>query len=123
MLIDIGGLGRRRVACHGVALGAFGAHALGDSVSPERLATWRTGATYHLVHALAIGVASVVQSMGWNSRLAGTLFLTGTVLFCGSLYALVLLDLPILGAVAPLGGLAFIGGWGALAWAGVRASG
>ena len=94
----------------GVALGAFGAHGLEDAVSPDRLETWRTGAQYHLAHALAAVVA------GWlGAPRAAGLFLTGIVLFSGSLYALVLLDLAVLGAVAPVGGLAFIAGWAALA--------
>ena len=100
-----------------VALGAFGAHALADAVAPARLDTWRTAASYHLVHALA-GVAAGLLA-GWRPSRAATwaarLFVAGVVLFSGSLYALVLLDLAVLGAVAPLGGLAFIAGWLALA--------
>ena len=101
-----------------VAAGAFGAHALADAVSPERLATFRTGASYHLVHALATCTAALVATLvpGRAVRTAGWLFVAGTVLFAGSLYALVLLDLPVLGAVTPLGGVAFIAGWLALAW-------
>lgn len=98
-----------------VGLGAFGAHGL--DVSPERLETWRTGASYHLGHALA-GVAAGVVGGLRSSRLAvvaGRLFVAGAVVFGGSLYALVLLDLPILGAVAPVGGLLMIGGWAVLA--------
>ncbi|WP_420455507.1 DUF423 domain-containing protein [Rubrivirga sp.] len=100
-----------------VALGAFGTHGLADAVSPDRLATWRTAAQYHLVHALAAVGAGVLAAMRGSSsaRWAGWLFLAGVVLFSGSLYALVLLDLGVLGAVAPLGGLAFVAGWGALA--------
>ena len=100
-----------------VALGAFGAHALRAAVSPDRLGTWQTGASYHLAHALAAGVAGVVAA--WTGARAavwaGRLFLIGIVLFSGSLYALVLLDLGVLGAVAPVGGAAFIAGWIALA--------
>jgi len=101
----------------GVALGAFGAHGLQDAVTPERLATWRTGAQYHQIHALAgvaAGVLAALRSSG-AARWAARLFLTGIVLFSGSLYALVLLDAAVLGAVAPLGGLSFIAGWAALA--------
>ncbi len=100
-----------------VALGAFGAHGLEDAVTPDRLDTWRTGAQYHLAHALAAVVAfglAAVRSAG-AARWAGRLFLAGVALFSGSLYALVLLDLPVLGAVAPLGGLSFVAGWAALA--------
>ena len=100
-----------------VAAGAFGAHALREAVPPERLATWQTAAHYHLVHALALVAVGLAAAHipGGLVRAAGWLFLAGTVLFAGSLYALVLLDLPVLGAVTPLGGGAFIAGWGCLA--------
>ena len=105
-----------------VALGAFGAHALEGTVTPARLETWQTAAAYALGHAAPALIASAMA--GWtNSRSAlwaARLFLVGTVLFSGSLYALVLLDLPILGAVAPLGGASFIAGWLALGWSGWR---
>ena len=106
-----------------VALGAFGAHGLEEAVSADRLATWRTGATYHLAHALAAALAGGLAALGLSEAAlwAGRLFLAGVVLFSGSLYALVLLDLPVLGAVAPLGGLCFIAGWAALALAAWRA--
>lgn len=101
-----------------VATGAFGAHGLVSLVTPERLATFRTGASYHLAHALAVVLAALVAAHvpGRAVRAAGWLFIAGTVLFSGSLYALVLLDLPVLGAVTPLGGVAFIAGWLALAF-------
>ncbi len=101
-----------------VATGAFGAHGLTSLVTPERLATFRTGASYHLAHALATVLAALVSVHvpGRAVRAAGWLFLAGTVLFSGSLYALVLLDLPVLGAVTPLGGVAFIAGWLLLAY-------
>ena len=98
-----------------VALGAFGAHGLRDAVAPERLEVWRTGASYHLAHAmLGVFAAYWGRESVW-ARHAAVLFLAGTVLFSGSLYALVLLDVPVLGAVTPLGGIAFIAGWVALA--------
>ena len=105
-----------------VALGAFGAHGLEGAVPPDRLATWRTGATYHLAHAVAAVLAGTLAALGGGRAAvwAGRLFLAGVALFSGSLYALVLLDLPVLGAVAPLGGLALIAGWGALALAARR---
>ncbi|MEM6327571.1 MAG: DUF423 domain-containing protein [Bacteroidota bacterium] len=103
-----------------VALGAFGAHALAEAVPPERLETWRTASVYHLVHTLALGLAGVMGRLGWRTGAARGLFLVGIVLFCGSLYALVLLDQPLLGAVAPVGGVAFIAGWAALAVASWR---
>ena len=100
-----------------VALGAFGAHGLEGAVAPDRLATWRTGAQYHLAHALAAVVAFALAAFRASgaARWAGRLFVVGVALFSGSLYGLVLLDAPVLGAVAPLGGLALIAGWAALA--------
>lgn len=98
-----------------VALGAFGAHGLADAVSPERLATWRTASSYQLAHAVALAVVALAIRSGWNVRVSGVLFVLGTVLFSGSLYLLVLLEMPILGAVAPIGGVSFIAGWLALA--------
>ncbi|MDX1420589.1 MAG: DUF423 domain-containing protein [Rubricoccaceae bacterium] len=105
-----------------VAAGAFGAHALEGAVPDERLATWATAAHYHAVHALALvatGAAAARLAGSWM-RAAGWLFAVGIVLFAGSLYLLVWLDLPALGAATPLGGVAFLAGWGCLgagAWA------
>lgn len=100
----------------GVALGAFGAHGLEGAVTAERLATWQTAAQYHQVHALAGVAAGALAALRRSgaARWAARLFLAGVALFSGSLYALVLLDAGVLGAVAPLGGLAFIAGWVAL---------
>ena len=100
-----------------VAMGAFGAHALSETVTPDRIETWRTGAHYHLVHALALVAVGLVAAHR-DGRLvytAGWLFVAGTVLFAGSLYALVLTDTAVLGAITPLGGVAFIAGWLCLA--------
>lgn len=102
-----------------VAAGAFGAHGLEGRVSPERLATFETGVQYHLVHALAllfVGWAAT-QWPGWQVQGAGYLFIAGILIFSGSLYVLVLTDTLWLGAITPLGGIAFIVGWGLLAWA------
>lgn len=97
----------------GVAGGAFGAHALEDLVTAERLATWGTGTAYMQMHALAlIGLAVAGTSASHRALdVAGGCFTAGMVLFTGSLWLLVLLDLPILGAVTPLGGLCFLVGW------------
>jgi uncharacterized membrane protein YgdD (TMEM256/DUF423 family) len=92
----------------GVAAGAFGAHALKGAITPERLATWNTGAHYHLLHAI---VLLLLATAAPRRRGAFSLFTAGIVLFSGSLYALVLLDLPVLGAVTPFGGVALILGW------------
>lgn len=89
------------VAALGVAAGAFGAHALGEH---PRLETWKTAANYHLLHGIALCLPGL-------PRLTRALLLGGTVVFAGSLYLLVLLDQPWLGAVTPLGGVALIAGW------------
>ena len=101
-----------------VALGAFGAHGLANRVTPERLDVYKTGVLYHMVHALALFAASwaATQWPGWPVHTAGYLFLAGIVLFSGSLYLLVLTDTAWLGAITPLGGVAFIAGWVLLAW-------
>ena len=102
----------------GVAFGAFGAHALRGRLSPEMLAVFETGVRYHVVHALAVIAAAwaahaAPQAAG--PRWAGAMFALGVLLFSGSLYLLVLTGVTTWGAVTPLGGLAFIAGWIALA--------
>lgn len=105
-----------------VAAGAFGAHALRARLAPELLAAFETGARYQMVHALAVLAAAWVSSRapGPAGPLAGWLFVGGTALFSGSLYALALTGARGLGAITPAGGLAFLAGWLALAWAAVR---
>ena len=102
-----------------VAIGAFGAHGLKARVTPDLLAVFETAARYHLVHALAIvAVAWAAERFpGHCVTAAGWLFFAGILLFSGSLYLLVLTGARGLGAVTPLGGLAFIAGWIALALA------
>jgi uncharacterized membrane protein YgdD (TMEM256/DUF423 family) len=101
----------------GVALGAFGAHGLRGRLSPEMLAVFETGVRYHLYHALAIlATAAVMPRLdGRAVVVAGWSFATGIVLFSGSLYALALSGVTTLGAITPLGGVAFIAGWISLA--------
>jgi len=102
-----------------VAAGAFGAHALRARLSPDLLAAFETGARYQMYHALALlAVAWLAAAKpGANSVVwAGGLFLLGTVVFSGSLYALALTGQRWLGAITPLGGIAFLAGWGCLAW-------
>lgn len=103
----------------GVVFGAFGAHALEARLTAERLATFETAVRYQMLHALAILAAALLG--GERAILAGILFLAGTALFSGSLYVLVLTGVRWLGAITPLGGVAFIAGWGVLALAGLRA--
>ncbi len=102
-----------------VAAGAFGAHALKGSLSPAALATFDTAVQYQTFHALALCVVAWVHGR-WRGRvfatLAGALFVAGTLLFCGSLYAVSLAGLAGAAALAPFGGGALIGGWGCLAW-------
>jgi uncharacterized membrane protein YgdD (TMEM256/DUF423 family) len=100
-----------------VAAGAFGAHALRTRLSPDLLAVFETAARYQMYHALGlVAVAWVVTRWPgpWPMR-AGWLFVAGTVLFSGSLYALALTGVRWLGAITPLGGLGFLAGWLCLA--------
>jgi uncharacterized membrane protein YgdD (TMEM256/DUF423 family) len=96
----------------GVLLGAFGAHGLKNVVTdPHLLEVWETGARYHLFHALALlGVAAHPS----QPKLAGWMFVVGIVLFSGSLYTMTLTGHRWLGAITPIGGLAFVAGWVAL---------
>lgn len=107
-----------------VILGAFGAHALKARFSPEALAWWQTGVEYHGMHALALvacGIALRVYGGGPLFAVAGILFAAGILLFSGSLYLLAWTGIRALGAVTPLGGLAFIAAWMALGAAVLRA--
>lgn len=116
----------------GVAAGAFGSHALRAKRSPERLATFEIAVRYQVWHALALfavvvvgsvpfGTGSPSASLGWQATAAGWLFVAGTILFCGSLYALTLTGERRWGAVAPVGGVCFLLGWAALALAALSA--
>jgi uncharacterized membrane protein YgdD (TMEM256/DUF423 family) len=106
-------------AAAAVAAGAFGAHALKARFGPELLAVWETAARYQMYHALALlALGPIAQAWGGGRalRAAGWLFVVGTVLFSGSLYLLVLTGSRGLGALTPVGGVAFIGGWLCVAW-------
>jgi len=111
-----------------VALGAFGAHGLKGMMASlddgaQRLAWWETASRYHLAHALALGLVAVlgarlpgvpaVQFSGWAMQ-------AGVVLFSGSLYAMTLSGVRVLGAVTPLGGLCLLAGWAALGVAALK---
>lgn len=105
-----------------VALGAFGAHGLKTRLSPELLAVWHTGVDYHVYHALAllaVGLLAREQPLGLLSA-AGTCFALGVLLFSGSLYALALSGVRVLGAITPFGGLLFLLGWACLFAAVIR---
>ncbi|EGK73266.1 hypothetical protein METUNv1_00439 [Methyloversatilis universalis FAM5] len=103
-----------------VVLGAFGAHALKARLDEPMLTVWQTAVQYHFWHALALGLIGLLalhlRDACWLMR-AGWLMLAGLLLFSGSLYAMALTGTRALGMVTPFGGLAFIAGWLALAWA------
>ena len=100
-----------------VAAGAFGAHALRGRLTPEYLGVFETAARYQMYHALALlAVAwTITRGSGSTAQWAGWLFVIGTVLFSGSLYGLALTGIRWLGAITPLGGVAFLAGWLCLA--------
>lgn len=106
------------IALAGVAAGAFGAHTLRDILTPDRLEVFETAVRYQMYHAFALFVA------GWATEKfemaqfikAGWMFLAGVALFSGSLYILVATEIRWMGAVTPVGGMAFLAGWFFLAW-------
>ena len=102
----------------GVAAGAFGAHGLRSRLSPDMLAVFETAVRYQMYHVFALLITAAVMARVGDARLlaiAGWSFITGVVLFSGSLYALALTGISGLGAITPLGGLAFLVGWACLA--------
>ena len=100
-----------------VALGAFGAHAMKDSYDEASIQTFEVGARYQMYHALALVACGALQAQGFWTKPAAVLFALGTALFSGSLYGLALADVPWLGPVTPIGGVAFLAGWITLAFA------
>jgi uncharacterized membrane protein YgdD (TMEM256/DUF423 family) len=102
-----------------VILGAFGAHALTDFVSPEDLNSAKTGINYQMFHSIAIFIAGMIYRHYPNKKIlwASYFFVIGIILFSGSLYAIVLMkaaDVPINSVIAmltPLGGISFVVGW------------
>ncbi len=109
----------------GVAAGAFGAHGLHGRISPDLLEVFDTGVRYQMLHALALVALAALAGRwpggAWGA--AGWLFVAGTVLFSGSLYALALTGIRWLGAVTPFGGVAFLVGWVVVAVTGWRSAG
>jgi uncharacterized membrane protein YgdD (TMEM256/DUF423 family) len=103
-----------------VALGAFGAHALRDRIEASMLANYQTGVSYMFYHALALFVV-VLALTRWPTNnqpvWAGWLFVVGIVFFSGSLFLMAFTGQRWLGAITPIGGVAFIAGWLLLAWA------
>jgi uncharacterized membrane protein YgdD (TMEM256/DUF423 family) len=102
----------------GVGLGAFGAHALRDSLPPEALARFETGVRYQFYHAFALlGVSLLARAWpGLNFAPAGWCFVAGVAVFSGTLYLIDLTGVRAFGAVTPVGGLLLLAGWVMLAW-------
>lgn len=98
-----------------VALGAFGAHALRERLTPEMLAIFQTGVQYQAMHALALLAVGLGAPDLPRLRRAAWLFVVGVVIFSGSLYALALTGTRVFGAITPIGGVCFLAGWGILA--------
>lgn len=110
-------------AAIGVGAGAFGAHALRARLEPRLLEVFETGARYQMYHAVALVLVGWAASR-WPGSLttaSGWLMVAGTLFFSGSLYALALTDIRVLGAITPIGGVCFIAGWLCLAVAAMRA--
>jgi uncharacterized membrane protein YgdD (TMEM256/DUF423 family) len=102
-----------------VAAGAFGAHGLRDRLDARNLEIFETASRYQMYHALALVAVGLLAAPGdvrsTSIQVAGWGFLIGTIVFSGSLYALALTDQRWLGAITPIGGVAFLVGWVALA--------
>ncbi len=105
-----------------VGLGAFGAHALRDRLSSDMLTIFEVGVRYHMYHAL--GLLAVAWAISrWpekNLNAAGWAFIVGIIIFSGSLYILSITGMRWLGAITPIGGLAFLIGWAILVWSVAR---
>jgi uncharacterized membrane protein YgdD (TMEM256/DUF423 family) len=112
-LIPLGALN----AAIAVGAGAFAAHGLRDRLDARALEVFETGARYQMYHAVAMVLAGLIaSSVARGAQTAGWIFQIGILLFSGSLYALSLTGVKGLGAITPLGGLAFLAGWLWLAW-------
>jgi uncharacterized membrane protein YgdD (TMEM256/DUF423 family) len=105
-----------------VAAGAFGAHGLRSRLTPDMLDVFETAARYQMYHALALFVVAwaVARWPESAASVAGWCFVAGIVVFSGSLYLLALTGMRWLGAITPIGGVAFLAGWGVLAWSAWR---
>lgn len=97
-----------------VALGAFGAHGLEKMVEPKYLEIWKTGVQYQMYHALGLLAVGILLGKVQESSLlawSGWLMLIGIIIFAGSLYAITLTKISVLGAITPIGGVAFLAAW------------
>ncbi len=106
----------------GVAAGAFGAHGLKTKLAPDMLAVFETGVRYQLFHAVALLFVGLAADKLRGSAAAGWLFLAGIVVFSGTLFALSTTGIRWLGAITPVGGVALLAGWAAIAWSAWRAA-
>lgn len=120
MFITLGGM----LGFLAVAIGAFGAHALRDTLEHNNTtAVFQTGVQYHMAHALALLLVALLleRHPGMASlRRAGGLFVVGILIFSGSLYALAMTNIRVLGAITPLGGLCFLAGWALIVVSGLQ---
>ena len=107
-----------------VGAGAFGAHGLKSSLSPDMLTVWHTAVTYQVMHAIGMLLIALLMPRLGHPLLgtAGALMLAGIVFFSGSLYVLALSGVRVLGAITPIGGAAFIVAWAMLAWAAYKST-
>ena len=106
-----------------VGIGAFGVHVLEARLAPDLMAAYHTAVHYHFWHALGLLAVAILLLQRPDCAplvLAAWFMVVGLVLFCGSLYAMALIDVPGIGAVTPLGGVAFLAGWANLLWAALR---
>jgi len=97
-----------------VVIGAFGAHGLKNRLAPDLMAVYQTGVQYHFYHALALLACGILMHIGIDHpamRISAYAFMAGIILFSGSLYVLAITGVRWLGAITPLGGVAFIAGW------------
>ena len=106
-----------------VGTGAFGAHGLRDKLDAYSMSVWEKAVFYHFIHALGILIASLMPRTSPVSEWVCWTLAAGILIFSGSLYALAVTGVRTLGAITPIGGLCFIGGWLLLAWHFIGAGG
>jgi uncharacterized membrane protein YgdD (TMEM256/DUF423 family) len=105
-----------------VAAGAFGAHGLQSRLDEKHLGIFETAARYHMYHALGMALCALAARSGLAGAVrAGWVMQAGVAIFAGTLYALAVTKVKILGAITPIGGLLMMIGWVMLAWAAIRA--
>jgi uncharacterized membrane protein YgdD (TMEM256/DUF423 family) len=110
--------------CLAIAAGAFGAHALKQILSTEMLVVWQTAANYHIAHSLGLILIGILLPRFHTPKIkiAGIAMIIGIFLFSGSLYLLAITGIKILGAITPLGGVAFLIAWGLLGFAALKSN-